>query len=232
MYLLAHVLNGMDRVNPQPADAERADTEPTAYWNFPLSFAIAYVNRARVFASSLPAGSAYAQLRQRDEDERKIWVHRHRMSETLTLGKVAKQVFDENAKLWLPAHGGGPTAERQPAPTGSGKERQQAEQIAALKAANLTLKRKQPSGGAAGAKGASKGEKGAKRAKTSGNPVTVDALLNGTALCSGFNAGTCTGATCPNGQKHACNGKMKNKTKSIACGRNHKSTDCTLCLHK
>ena len=69
MYLLAHVLNGFDRVIPQPTEPERADTEPTDYWHFPLSFAIAYVKRAQVHADSLPSNSAYSMLRQRDEEE-------------------------------------------------------------------------------------------------------------------------------------------------------------------
>ena len=189
------------------------------------------MNRAKIYAASLSAGAAYAQLRQRDEEERKIWVHRHRMSETMPLGKIAKQVFDENAKLWLPVHGGGSSSEPRPnAATGSGKEKAQAEQIAALKAASQELKRKRPA--ADGAKGGAKAGNPPKKPRTGGNPVTVDALLNGTALCSGYNKGTCNGATCPNGQKHACNGKLKNKTKSIACGRSHKSTECTVCLQR
>jgi hypothetical protein len=233
MYLLAHVLNGMERLDPQPVEPERADTEPTAYWHFPLSFAIAYVNRAKVYANSLPAGSAFAQLRQRDEEERAIWVHRHRMSDTMPLGKIAKQVFDETTKLLLPLHEGATAARREGGgATGSTKERQQAEQIAALKASNLTLKRKQPTGGAPGGKGDGKGGKGAKRAKIGGNPVTLDALLNGTALCAAWNKGSCTAATCPNGQKHACNGKMKNRSKAVACGRNHKSIECIVCMQK
>ena len=102
MHLLAHVLNGLNRVDPQPQAAERADTDATLYWHFPLSFAIAYVNRAKAYAASFPAGSAFAALKQLDEDERKEWVARHRMSDHLTLGRVTKMVFDENAKLCLP----------------------------------------------------------------------------------------------------------------------------------
>ena len=74
MYLLAHVLNGLNRVDPQPRVPERADTDPTLYWQFPLSFAIAYVNRARAFAASFAPGAAFAALKQQDEDERKEWI--------------------------------------------------------------------------------------------------------------------------------------------------------------
>ena len=156
------------------------------------------------------------------------------MLETLTLGKVAKQDFDEHAKLWLPNHSGGRADAKAANSAGAGQsttERRQSEQIAALKASNLNLKRKAPAG-EKGSKGNSKGAKGAKKAKTSGNPVTLDILLNGTALCAGYNKGTCTAATCPNGQKHVCNVRMPSKTKAVACGRNHKSMDCNLCTQR
>ena len=101
-----------------------------------------------------------------------------------------------------------------------------------MKTQNIALKRKPPPGRQADPKGGGKGAKGAKRAKTSGNPVTLDTLLNGTALCAGFNKGTCTATTCPNGQKHVCNGRMPSKAKAVACGRNHRSIDCNLCTQR
>ena len=99
------------------------------------------------------------------------------------------------------------------------------EQVAALKTQNASLNRKAPGGQQT--QNPSKKHKGE---NNDGNPVTLKTLLNGGAICEGYNKGTCNGAcsrTPP--ELHVCNGKTKNGKKNVACGRKHKSTECTMC---
>jgi hypothetical protein len=72
MYLLAHVLNGLNRVDPQPTEPERPDSDATLYLHFLISFAIAYVNGAKTYAVSFPAPLTSNALQQQNEDEHQV----------------------------------------------------------------------------------------------------------------------------------------------------------------
>ena len=179
---------------------------------------------------SCPAGSASNALKKLDGDERDEWVHRHRMAEEIPLGKLVRLIMDENVKLWKPVSHGGGTQKHVEAGTPPGKtEKHWKEQVAALKTQNANLKRKPP-GGQQTQQPPKKPRTGDKK---TGNPVTLKLMLNGTAICDGYNKGTCNGTCSRNPPElHVCNGKTKNGKKDVACGRKHKSTECTICLQK
>ena len=88
-------------------------------------------------------------------------------------------------------------------------------------------KRKEPGADNPTGKAGGKGKGGGKN----GRPVTLAEMQNGAKICDAWNKGRCKG-TCPNGQLHVCNGKMKRSDdRKIACGsKEHTSAECTRCL--
>ena len=71
-------------------------------WQFPLSFVFVCVNKLEAVAACFPPHLAFAAPKQQDGDERKEWIHQHRISDHLGLCQVAKLVLDKGAKLCKP----------------------------------------------------------------------------------------------------------------------------------
>ena len=144
-----------------------------------------------------------------------------------------KIIMGENIKQWkaVPAGSGGTSRDLDGGAKGAKSEKNWKEQVAVLKTQNANLKRKAPGG--KGDKSDQNPNKKFKGDKKVGNPMTLKTLLNGSNICEGFNKGSCTGncARTPP-ELHVCNGKMKNGKKDVACGKKHKSTECTFCLQR
>ena len=233
MYMLAMAIVGTEPVKPLPEAPESITSEPFDYVMFPYQFSLDYLGRARAWVQATlrrcTPNQAYEALKELDRAERQKWVDRFRTHEKESIGKIFADVWKSNKEDWKCKH--------LPLESGrSAREKELEAQVRQLKersaAANSIRKGLQPPKEDRKGKGKPKGGKGGGKRGTggTGNPATVEKMMNGKRLCTEYNAGGCSrGAKCSkaNPELHLCNGRKPGTT--AACAGKHPSIGCNLC---
>ena len=233
MYMLAMAIVGTEPMKPLPEAPETVTSDPTDYVMFPYQYSLDYRGRARALVQATlkkcTPNQAYEMLKELDRAERQKWVDKFRTHEKESIGKVFAEVWRSNKEDWkckhLPVESGRPAREKEL----EAQVRQLREKNAA---ANSVRRGIQSSKGGGKDKGGKKGSKGGGKRGTSGtgNPVTVEKMMNGKRLCAEWNAGGCSrGSKCQktNPELHLCNGRKRGT--SAACAGKHPSNGCGLC---
>ena len=223
--MLAYARAGIEAVEPVPSSPETSGSDSCLYVQIPLDVVVAYHERLQYCATLLPVKKALPWLRQRDEDERAMWVERYRRGPE-TLGSIIKKLYETRAAVWeVPneLRGEADTPERSSSggltggPNLPGSSRQPAN----------------PKSGGGGGKGPKAAppppvlQPDAKRVRTL---KTADRLKSGESLCRKWNQGGCS-EPCPNNREHRCNAVCK-KGGRICGMRNHRSIHCRGALYE
>ena len=196
--LLAMARAGVVALSTAPNVPELLSADSTAYVEMPLDLCIAYHARCTKRVAEVAPSRQFEWLRTRDEQERQIWVERHRSSGA-PLGSIIKNVMMEREAMWLVSE------QDKWGSVGGGGSQMGKNKASPVKPAVAAAKAKLTKGG-----------KGAIQ--------TVETTLDGQQLCAKWNQGQCKDP-CAYNRLHACNAMTK--ANGRACGlRNHTSANC------
>jgi len=228
-YLMALAIAGCNPVRDAPESKEenKLGSITTRFVQVPLDLVQKYWNRAKYKCMEVPDSSRLAWLRDKDQQERALWVKQFQNSDR-TLGQVIASVYDLRDAHWeyskqqqQPVRGADfehPIKRRR----GSDQQQQQGAQGGAPL---LAIKDKKNIG------------KGDGKGKGNGKPLpyyskfgkqVASETKNGTKLCPDFQAGTCAtkGKGCAKG-RHLCGVLVNPKMTSFCGGLNHGAKDHT-----
>ena len=196
-----------------------------------------YLERAIRFARKIKLTGSFDRLKEKDERDRKRWIHYAAIFQDSTLGEIMWKVFKETRDDWDVADEKGPNA----APAVGVEDKQLRQQFEQYKAAQRT----KSFGGAnnwkpskkGGGKGAWKGKPGGGKNSWKGKvrqsdfsklPKTVKAMMNGNNICGDYNNAACTAQNCGKGL-HLCNGLIPGGQQKACAAKDHISWNCPYC---
>ena len=97
--MLGYAKAGVAPVEPPPQAAEVFGSDSTLCVRVPLDVVLAYHERLQYCGTLLPPKKAITWLRQRDEEERQLWIEKYSRGKE-SLGVVIKRCFDMRAPVW------------------------------------------------------------------------------------------------------------------------------------
>eukprot|EP00971_Amphidinium_carterae_P350759 6491727-Amphidinium_carterae.1 len=198
--MIAYARAVVKPLEPQPTVVETYDTDAHLYVEAPLNVLLKYHHRLVQVVSQFPVERALQFIQLKDEEERQIWVQKHRSSST-SLGAIIHQTLTEREGCWTDA-----SHPQQPRPD--------------VRPALPRMAR--------GATPKSAPQRPAPAVPTpdSSKIRTADKLRDGKTICRKWNSPVGCSEPCPFGRLHVCNAVTS--AKSRVCGlKNHRSFECT-----